>query len=90
MSYTADQFVNVVRNAVEGLLRHPQPFPCRLPSGHLDVDVLKRYFRLPAAIASSVRPDDQDMARHVELLDEPERERVLEDALRIYGVPILN
>jgi hypothetical protein len=90
MNYTEGQLVNVVRNAVEGVLRHPQPFRCHLPSGHLDVDAFKRYFRLTAGIASSVRPEEKDMARYVELLDEPERERVLEEALRIYRAPSLN
>jgi hypothetical protein len=90
MNYTDTQLVNVVRNAVEGALQHPQPFRCHLPSGHLDVDAFKRYFCLTAGIASNVRADQKDMAWHVELLDEPERERVLEVALRIYRAPSLN
>jgi hypothetical protein len=90
MNYTDDQLVNVVRNAVEGVLRHPQPFRCHLPSGHLDVEGFKRYFHLMAGIASNVRPNEKGMARHIELLEAPESERVLENALRIYRTPCPN
>lgn len=37
------QLVKVVRNPVEGVLRHRQPFRPQLPSGHLDVDAVKLY-----------------------------------------------
>jgi hypothetical protein len=90
MTYTDDHLINVVRDAVEGVLRHPQPIRCHLPSGHLDVDEFKAYFRRTAGIASSVRPESKHAAWHVELLDEPERERILEEALRIYRPPCLN
>lgn len=87
MTFTDNQLVNVVRNAVEGVLQHPQPIRCHLPTGHLDVESFKDYFRRTAGIASSVRDEEKDMAWHVELLDEPERERLLEESLRIYRAP---
>jgi len=87
VDYTHNQIVKVIRHAVEGVLQHPQPFRCHLKSGHLDVDALKEYFCLPAGIASSVREEEKDIAWHVELLDSPERERVLEKALQIYRAP---
>lgn len=90
MGYTRKEMVDLVRNALEGVIHNrPHPFPPHLPTGFVDVDAFKRYFRLTSALVAYVRDEQKALARHVELLDDEEREQVFEEALQIYRAPAM-
>ena len=88
MEYTRRQILNVLQDAVEGLSRHPQPFRCLLPSGHVDIPAFQRYMMLTAGVVNSRIPDEEKpIAQYFENLDDPEKRELLEEALCIYRAP---
>lgn len=88
MEYTRQQLVNVLRDALECLMRHARPFDTHLPGGHVNVPAFEEYFLLTAGVVNSgISDEKKPIARHFENFDDPEKRELIEEALCIYRAP---